>query len=73
MNDYPMLRVIVRYGNLGCIALAFLVFVAMAWLGHSALGGPGIVLATLAAIVVFVVGRSYVELVRLITDMLLPK
>ncbi len=73
MNDYPMLRLIVRYGSLGCVALAVLVFAAIAWLGHPELGGLAIVLGALTGIVVFIVGRSYVELVRLITDMLLPK
>ena len=73
MNDYPMLRLIVRHGNLGCIALTVLVFAAIAWLGFSALGELAFVLGALTGIVVFIVGRSYVELVRLITDMLLPK
>ena len=73
MNDYPMLRLIVRHGNLGCLGLAVLVFAAIAWLGHSALGGLATVLGALTGIVMFIVGRSYVELVRLITEMLLPK
>jgi hypothetical protein len=73
MNDYPMLRLIVRYGSQGCIALAVLAFAAIAWLAYPTLGGLAIVVGALTGIVVFIVCRSYVELVRLITDMLLPK
>ncbi len=73
MNDYPVLRLIVRYGTAGAIALSLAVFAVIAWLGYETLGVLAIVLAALVGVVTFVVAKSYAELVRIITEMLLPR
>lgn len=70
--SYPALHFLVRYGGW----LAWLVTAAvaaagvLAWAaGHPALLAAGLVGSAFAYLVV----RSYVELVRVIVDMLLPK
>ncbi len=73
MGGYPMLHLIGRYGGwiamlLGIIPLAAAICVvaqgwSLWWLAS------GIV----AAVIVFGAARSYVELVRVMIDMLLPK
>ncbi len=73
MSDYPMLRLIERYGGWLAVLLALFLPAAGVWalvLGWHwgwMLGGLG------AGIVAFVLLRSYVELVRVMIDMLLPK
>jgi hypothetical protein len=73
MNDYPMLRFIVDWGKLVAAILALLVAVAGIWCAWNG-GHPIWVLAgIIAGAVGYGVALSYVELVRLITDMLVPK
>jgi hypothetical protein len=72
MEKFPVLGLIVRFGLIGSQVLAGLVLIlvlAIAWpfWGLVAIL-PAIVLAALA----YLVARSYVELVLLITDMLVP-
>jgi hypothetical protein len=73
MNDYPMLHFLMRWGSHAAIALAVAVATAGLWIAMS----TGNWLWGLAGLVVSGVGYglalSYVELVRLIVDMLLPK
>ena len=73
MNDYPMLGFIVARGKLIALALALVVVAAGLWCawtsGHVLWGIAGIA----AAAVGYGLALSYVELVRLITDMLVPK
>jgi len=73
MNDYPMLHFLMRWGKLAAAGLAVAVFAAGLW----AAAGSGQWLWAAAGAVVAVVGYglalSYVELVRVIVDMLLPK
>ncbi len=73
MNDYPMLRLIERYGGWLAVFLALVPPAAAIWAmalgwhwGWLAAGLGGGALA-------FVLVRSYVELVRVMIDMLLPK
>lgn len=73
MNDYPVLRLIVRYGTAGSVALAIVVCACVAYLGYATLGGLAVALGVLCGIVVFILGKSYAELVRIITEMLLPR
>jgi hypothetical protein len=73
MNDYPVLRLIVRYGTAGSIALGVVAFASIAYLGYPALGGLAIAFGALAGIVLFIISKSYAELVRIITEMLLPR
>jgi hypothetical protein len=73
MNEYPMLGFIVQRGKLVAAALAVLVAAAGIWCawssGHLIWAMAGVV----AAAVGYGLALSYVELVKLITDMLLPK
>jgi len=73
MNDYPILRLIVRYGGVGAAVMSIVVFALVAWLGYPALGALAIVLGALVAVVVYILAKSYAELVRIITEMLLPR
>lgn len=73
MNDYPILRLIVRFGTAGSAVLGAVVFAAIGYLGYPALGALAIVLGALVGIVLFILGKSYAELVRIITEMLLPR
>lgn len=73
MDQYPTIRFIVERGNLLALAIGLLPFVgAIAML---AIGTHWLVLpaGAVAAAVVWFLMRSYVELVRVIADMLLPK
>lgn len=73
MNDYPMLHFIGKQGGWFAVLLAVLPFLGTVLL--TALGaspwwlGAGVVASALA----YVIARSYVELVRVMIDMLLPK
>ena len=73
MNDYPMLHFIGRHGGWCAIAAGVLPLIAGA--GAVALGQSPwwLVAGVLAAVGLFVLVRSYVELVRVMIDMLLPK
>lgn len=70
---YPMLRFVVKHGP--WISWAFAVLLAAGVIGASPQLGVGLAvpLGVAAGAFVFVVARTLVELVRLITDMLLPK
>jgi hypothetical protein len=73
MNDYPMLHFLLRWGKPAAIALAVAVAAAGIWgtaSGGSWLWAPA---GLIAAAVGYALALSYVELVRLIVDMLLPK
>ncbi len=73
MQTYPTLRFLERHGDWLAILVAILPLAAgviAALLGQSwwwALGGLA------GAAVLFLAGRSYIEMIRLMTDMLLPK
>jgi len=73
MNDYPMLYFLMRWGQHVATGLAMLIAAAGIWAATS----TGSWIWAAAGIVVSGVGYglalSYVELVRLIVDMLLPK
>jgi putative flippase GtrA len=73
MNDYPMLYFLMRWGRFAAAGLAGVVVVAGVLLSIS----TGNWLWTLAGGIVAAIGYglalSYVELVKVIVDMLLPK
>ena len=73
MPDYPILRVLERHGGWISLLVALVPvaisiwFVAMGagqWWIAAGLGGGG---------VIYVLAKSYVELIRVMIDMLLPK
>jgi hypothetical protein len=73
MNDYPMLHVLVRWGKPMAAALAGLIAVIGVW---AALSSGNLVWGLLGlggAAIGYALLLSYVELVKLIIDMLLPK
>ncbi len=72
-QHYPTLRLIERHGDWFSIAAAsapFLASIIAALLGASAWW---LAAGAVAAIFLFIAARSYVEMIRLMTDMLLPK
>ncbi|HEY1506428.1 MAG TPA: hypothetical protein VGF92_19135 [Stellaceae bacterium] len=73
MVNYPTLRFLEKHG--GWLAIAFGGAAFLAGIGATALGAsPWWVLAgAVAGGLLFLLARSYVELIRLMTDMLLPK
>lgn len=73
MSGYPMLHLIGRFGGWLAVVLGLMPLVAGVCV--LAQGGSLWWLATgaVAALVVFGAVRSYVELVRVMIDMLLPK
>ena len=73
MDQYPTIKLIVEKGNALATAIGLLPFVGGIVL--AVLGVHWVVLAAgvVASAVVYLLMRSYVELVRVIADMLLPK
>jgi hypothetical protein len=63
-----------RYGNLGAIIVAILPAACAAWtvIAYAA-GLAWLLFALILAPLIYVLARSYVELVRLMVDMLIPK
>jgi hypothetical protein len=73
MQKYPVLALILRFGGVGAIALAVICGLLIVALGWAALGWFAIVLAILGAGLVFLIAKSYVEIVTIITEMLVPQ
>lgn len=73
MDSYPLLDFIVRHGRnlaLGLGTATVLAGLATAWAQDAWLWGLG---GLVGGILVYGLAASYAELVRLVTDMLLPK
>ena len=73
MNDYPMLYFLMRWGRLAAAVLALTVVVAGGWAAVGAGQWLWAVAGAAAAAVGYCLALSYVELVKVIVDMLLPK
>ena len=73
MNDYPMLHFLMRWGKLAAACLALAVLAAGLWAAISSGQWFWAASGLLVAIVGYGLALSYVELVRVIVDMLLPK
>jgi hypothetical protein len=73
MEKFPTLELIVRYGKVGPIGLAVLVALGVLAWSWPGLGVIALVPALVLGGIALLVARSYVELVLLITDMLLPR
>ena len=73
MDQYPTIKLIVDRGNALAAAIGLLPFIGALVL--AAFGVHWLVLAAgaVASAVAYLLMRSYVELVRVIADMLLPK
>ena len=70
---YPMLRAIVGFGTSAAILLSVAVAGLVLWLCWSSLGVIAIPIAGLAGLVSAVMALSYAELVRLITEIMMPE
>jgi len=73
VNDYPMLHFLMRWGKPAAAGLAVLVLVAGIWAAVSTGQWLWAVAGIIAGAVGYALALSYVELVRVIVDMLLPK
>jgi len=73
MNDYPMLHFLMRWGKLASVCLALMVLTAGLWGALSTGQWPWAVAGVVVAVVGYALAMSYVELIRVIVDMLLPK
>jgi hydrogenase/urease accessory protein HupE len=73
MNDYPMLHFLMRWGKLAAACLAFAVLAAGLWAALSSGQWLWAVAGVVIAVVGYALAMSYVELIRVIVDMLLPK
>lgn len=73
LANYPMLKNVLKFGKPGGIVLSILVATATLWLCWPALGTLAVPVAIVAGLVTGVIALSFAELVRLITDMLLPE
>ena len=73
MNSYPMLHILVRWGQPIALALACLMAAAGIWAALSSGNVLWGVLGLGAAAIGYGLLLSYIELVKLVMDMLLPK
>jgi hypothetical protein len=73
VNDYPMLHLLMRWGRPIAVVLACLVAAAGLWAAWSSGNVLWGVVGVGAAGIGYCLLLSYLELVKLITDMLLPK
>ena len=73
MNDYPMLHFVMRWGKLAAACLAVAILVVGLWAAISTGQWPWAIGGVVIAVVGYGLALSYVELVRVIVDMLLPK
>jgi hypothetical protein len=73
MNDYPMLHFLMRWGKLASVCLGLAVLAAGLWAALSSGQWLWAVAGAAIAVVGYALAMSYVELIRVIVDMLLPK
>lgn len=70
---FPVLGLVVRYGRAASIALGVLIVGLALWLGWPVFGALAVPLALIAGGIAAIVGMSYVELVRLISEIFMPE
>jgi hypothetical protein len=73
MNSYPIINFLVRFGKWVAIVLAVLPLLVGLYLAATGAGWLMLPGGIVVGAIVYVVVKSYVELVCLIADMLLPK
>jgi fumarate reductase flavoprotein subunit len=72
-NRFPILNMIVHYGGTAAVILAAFIALLAAWVSWHLLDWLAIPAAAVAGVVLYVLIRSYVEIVTLIMDMLAPR
>ena len=70
---YPTVRLLVRYGNGLAVGVGAVVAAAGIWAAGAGFGAGWAVAGVLGGIFAGFIMRSYVEVVRIITDLLLPR
>lgn len=73
MPNYPVLRFLEKHGDWVAIVLAAVPVLAAIWAVIAGANALFLLLGAGAAAVVYLFFKSYVELVRVMIDMLLPK
>jgi fumarate reductase flavoprotein subunit len=72
LSGFPALKLISRYGVPGSLGLGVIVAILVVWLGWTFFGGLAIPVAAIAGGLAALIGVSYTELIRLITEFLMP-
>lgn len=72
LSSFPALKLIARYGVPTSLFLGTAVAILVAWLGWSLMAGLAIPVAVIAGALTALIGVSYTELIRLITEFLMP-
>jgi hypothetical protein len=70
---YPVVRLLVRFGNVLAIAVGAAIALAGVWAAVAGFGWAWALAGVLVGAFGGLMMRSYVEVVRLIADMLLPR
>jgi len=73
VSDYPLLNFVARYGLAIAIAGGILPVAVAGWYVVAGAAAGWLAAGIAGGIVLFLAIKSYAELVRLITDMLIPK
>ena len=73
MDRYPVLAGIVRFGTIGSALLALFAAAMIVVINWASLGALAVLIAAVTGGVIFIVGRSYVEIVTILTEMLVPR
>ena len=73
MERFPMLRFILRFGDAAVTLLALLAAALVVWICWPSHEWLAVVIAVIVAAVIYVGGRACVELVRIVTEMLVPR
>jgi len=73
MPNYPIINFLVRHGHRFAIAVALLPVALGLCLAFAGWGWPYGAGGAIAGAILYVIMKSYVELVAIIADMLLPK
>ncbi|MCK9283276.1 MAG: hypothetical protein M0P39_03235 [Rhodocyclaceae bacterium] len=69
MDRFPALRLILRFGGTAAIILAVLIGAGITGLLWSMLGWPALFIGLAAAALSYILVKSYVEIVSIVTEM----
>jgi predicted membrane metal-binding protein len=73
MERFPVLNLILRFGIAVSAIVALIAGTIVVLLAYRDVGWPAIPIAAVVALLVFGVAKSYVELVTIVTEMLVPR